>query len=407
MEKGRWTEFLASKIKSQIDLENAHKTMTVVLGLLCLIVLGFSLNAVEKMNNRVYLNTCKVMFVMLYHAVMVLGIYLPALIQKGEKAFARFFGIHDFASLVLISSSLMFYSIVVLMLGHQIAFSAKELSPSGLLTVVSWFNFVLTLIYFSGLMCFFAGLLLWPSFLTKLLDVFAKSSYALLGCHAVLFCLLGFSYTDNVKLGTPIFFEQFFVMALMWIFIVGSIHFIGRGLLGSAVPALSALELDVATGRIEKDADILGRYKNAYASERLSAWLDRVFAQSVSRAKDVARYTQDALSLVNRDKPTEIDLRQVEDRYKMAEKIYRKLEKDSYRFQITLSLIALSPVEREKTERIHDQFSRECRNAKIELASIRKRIDEKLVAIKNVVIAEAAVALPETASTTTTATVAK
>ena len=51
--------------------------------------------------------------------------------------------------------------------------------------------------------------------------------------------------------------------------------------------------------------------------------------------------------------------------------------------QISVTFLDLIEVESERVGRLHDQYSRECRNAKLELASIRKRIDEKLVALKN------------------------
>ncbi|MFA6599540.1 MAG: hypothetical protein WC352_01030 [Candidatus Omnitrophota bacterium] len=397
MEKNRWTEFLASKIRAQITLENAHKTVTLVLGIFCLVVLGFSLNLIGKFNNRVYLDTSKIMFLLLYHAVMVLGIYLPVLLQKGEKTLAGFFGIHDFSSLVLVASGMTFYCVVPLMLSSQLIEAAKLLSPSGFFGVLLWLNFFLSLFYVAMFAAFFAGYLFWPSLLTKAVEGVSKSVYALLGCHGVLFFLMGLGYTDQIKLGTPTFFEQFFVMALFWLFIVGSLHFIGRALADSALPALNALELDVVSGKIDQEPEMLERYRNAYTPVRFSSWLDRTFIRAASRAKEVAKYTQEGLALVNRDMPSEIDLRLVEERYKNAEKVYRKLEKDNQRFQATVSLIVMTRLQQEKIERVRDQFSRECRNAKIELASVRKRIDEKLVAIRNAAIAEAAVAVIESA----------
>ena len=87
--------------------------------------------------------------------------------------------------------------------------------------------------------------------------------------------------------------------------------------------------------------------------------------------------------MVEREKPTEMDLLQVDGRYKKADSLQRKFEREAQRFQLCLSLFDFNEAERERIEKLRDQFSRELRNSKLELASVRKRIDDKLVFIKN------------------------
>ena len=394
MEKGNWIGFLASKIQSQIQLENARKMRTILLGLVSVGVLGYSLNAVGHFSGRMFFQTSKLMFILFYHGLMVLMVYLPMQLRKGEKSLAGFWGIKDFTGLVLISSGMAFYSLIALLLSFQIAGVAGDLSSAGFLAVVAWLNVAVLFFYAAGFAVFFAGLLWFPAFLSKGVPFVSRSVPVLMGIHAVLLALLGSGYTDNVKLGSPAFFEQFFVMALFWAFIVGSLLFLGRLLDDSAIPALSALELDLFSGKAEKEQEILERYRNAYTPARFSAWIDRLSGQSVTLAKDIRRYAQEAIALVSREKPTEIDLYQVEDRYKRAESLCKRLEKSGQRFQAGISVMDTHVLQQAKIEYLRDQYSRDSRNARLELAGVRKRIDERLVALKNAAIAEAAAMVP-------------
>ncbi|MDD5218607.1 MAG: hypothetical protein PHN49_03460 [Candidatus Omnitrophica bacterium] len=383
MEKTRWPEFIAAKVKVQIGFENAEKAQLWALGLLCLGTLGFALNIISGYKNPVFVSASKVMFLLLFHPFMALGIFIPSLLQKGEKPFAKFIGIRDFTSLNLISVAIAFYSVVVMSLSYQVAVNSSDISASSFFVVVAWGNFLLTLFYLVCCALFYLSLAYFPLAIAKTLNLGNKLLYAFLGIHVALFFFLGFGYAEVIPIGSPQFFEQLFTMALFWIFITATLLFIGKILGESVGQALSALELEVVSGKLDRAEDILEHYKGTFISPRLTSWLNRLSHQTATRAHDIAQYAHDALSLVNRDKPSEIDLRQVDERYKKSESAYKKLEKEHQRFQTSIALIELLEVEREQVSRLQDQFSRECRNAKLELASIRKRIDEKLVALKN------------------------
>ena len=147
-----------------------------------------------------------------------------------------------------------------------------------------------------------------------------------------------------------------------------------------------AMEIACAIDALEHNEDILARFREVFIHPRLSFWVHKQSHRAASRSHEIAQYAHDALSLVSRDKPTELDLRQVEDRYRRADKMYKKLERDDNRFAFCSTLFDISEAEQEKIEELRDQFSRELRNAKLELASVRKKIDETLVSLKNIQI---------------------
>jgi hypothetical protein len=269
------------------------------------------------------------------------------------------------------------------MLSYQAATGLEEAGLSPFFGFVSWTNFLLSFFYLGSCLFYFAGLFFFPGALVKLAERSGKSAYVFLALHLAFFFLLGFGYSEISPIGSPGFFEHFRIAGLFWIFIGTSVLFLGKLLKESFVPALAVLELEVASGKLERSEEILGRLKGAFIFRRLSSWLDRLSRTVTAKAHEIAQLTHDAVALVSREKPTEIDLRLVEDRYRRADNVYKKLEKENQRFLLSLSLFETTESENEKINERKDQFSRELRNAKIELAGVRKRIDERLVALKN------------------------
>ena len=136
-------------------------------------------------------------------------------------------------------------------------------------------------------------------------------------------------------------------------------------------------------GKIEHSEPILLRLKEAFVRPRLDRWTRQTSHALLSRAHEIAQFVHEALRLADLEKPSEMDLRQVEERHKRAEQIFKKLEKANQQFVVSVFFFELSDAEREKVETVRDLYSRELRNAKLELAGVRKHIDEKLVAIKD------------------------
>jgi hypothetical protein len=382
MEKSRWLEFISSRLKSQISLENAEKAQTWGFLFLGLASLAFALQAVASGGGSLFLYATKILFLMIFQLVILLGVYLPAILQKERQSLPRLLGIRDFTSLMLASLLLTFYSAVVSLLSFQTAAQAGEMELSNFFAFVAWIQFFVSLAYFGGCLFFLAALLLFPQALTKIAERGSKAFWALLGLHAGLFFFLSFGYSEITPIGSVSFFEQFRVAGLFWIFIVTSLFFLGKMLRGSSVSALSALELEIASGRLERQEDILARLKDAFILERLAFWVNRLSHDLATKAHQIAQWAHEGITLVQREKPTELDLRLVEDRYRRADALYKKIEKENQRFLLSVSFFVLSQSEQEKIEFLRDQFSRELRNAKLELASIRKKIDERLTALK-------------------------
>lgn len=383
MEKNRWLEFLSSKLKSQISLENAERAQSWALAFLSLFAFGFALQSLNHPDGRSFIYPTKILFLILFHIILIVGFYLPNFMQKGEKPLSRFLGICDFTSLTLTVCSLTFYSIVIFMLSRQTVSDAANMGMNGFFEFSAWCNLVLAAIYLSVGFFFFASLFFFPNALVKFFEKGGKSLYVFAGLHGALILLLGFGYSEIVPLGSASFFEQFRTASLFWVFILSSLVLIGRLQRGSSLKTLETLELEVASGKLERQEDILARFKEVFVPVRLSSWVHRLSHSVATKAHEIAQLSHDAVTMVTRDTPSELDLRQVEDRYRRADAIYKKLEKENQRFLLSVSFLESTEAEREKTEHLKDQFSRELRNAKLELASVRKRIDERLVAYKN------------------------
>ncbi len=382
MENKNWLTFLTNKLRAQISLETAAKVQTWAFALVAVMALGMGFHAVSQPAGENFLNNTKILFLILSHLFVLFCFYFPAVLEKGDHPVARLLGIRNLTSLVLNAVTLTFLAVVLTMLSFQVVSALGRASASSFFSLVAWVNFVLSASYLAGGIFYFASLFLFPQAMVRLIEKGSRVSYALLGVHAALALLLGLGYSEAVGLGSQTFFEQFRIAGVFQIALGALLFFVGNVLKESSVPGLSNLEFEVASGRLERNEDILVRYKEAFVSRRLSAWIKNLSHRVASLAHEVAAYTHEALTTVTQGKPSELDLRKVEERYKKADQVYRRLDKDNQRYLLCVSFFDLTEAEREHIETLKDQFSRQLRNAKLELASVRKRIDEKLTALK-------------------------
>lgn len=384
MEKSRWLDFLSLRLKSQISLETAEKAETWALALLSLVSLGGALGAVGGGDRgEQFLDTTKVLFLFFFYALLVFGVHLFGFLQRGDRPVARLLGIRDFTSLTALSLALTFYSFILLIVAHQVASGAERMGASNFFVFLYWLVDFTALTHSLASVFFLASLFFFPKVITRWIESGSKFRYPVFGLHLTLLVLLGFGYAELIPIGSADFFGQFRTAGLFWIFIGTSLLLIGRLLHQPSVPALATLELDIASGRLERPDDILPRFKEAFTSPWLVAWTNRLSHTIAAQTEKIARYSHEAIHLVSHDVPSEIDLNQVEDRYRRAEALHQKLEKENQRFLLSIWLFDLNETARARVEELRDQFSRELRNTKLEIASVRKKIDEKLVSIKN------------------------
>ncbi len=384
MDSNRWLEFISSKIRSQISYENARKAENWAVALLAALALTGSFSAVgsQEAGNPVLFGS-KVLFLVFFHAFMALGVFLPAVLQKGQKPFSRLTGIRDYTSLLVISLILTFYAGVTICVSWQAAFTQSEvIIASNFFKFVLGLNVLPALFYFLTAVFGFWGLAAFPSGFQKFLDGVIKGSKIFLAVHTAFLFLLFMAYTEISAVGSPGFFQHLHIAGLFWVFMACSLFLAGRLLQPSFVQALSGLELEIASNRFERPELILSRYKEIFVSKRLDLWVRRTSRVLSERAHEIAANSHDAVNFVSREKPSEIDLRQVEERYRRAETNARKLEREYNRFLLNYSLWVLNEVEQHKADELRDQFSKESRNAKLETASVRKRIDERLIALR-------------------------
>ena len=382
MEKENWREFLATKIRSQIALETSERIQTWALALSGFLSLGFALGAMHEASSS-FLFTSKFLFLVFFHLWIIFALCVPSLLQKGENAVSTLLGIRDWSTLVWSFLALAFYAGVVWHLSLQISQAAGETQLSAFVGLLLGINLVAASLYFFAGLFSLAGLFFFPKALGQVLEKGSKLTTGLLIFHSIFALFLCLAYGEMGKIGSAAFFEEFRFVGLFWIFIFTSLLLIARLLGESAIPFLSALEFEVVSGKLERRDDILARFKEAYLSRRFGAWIHQLSRSVATSAHEIAGFTHEAVSFVSVSKPSETDLIKVEDRYRKAETRSKKLDRDNQRFLLCLSLFHLSEAERERVEALRDQFSRELRNAKLELVSVRKQIDDKLVALKN------------------------
>lgn len=383
MENKNWLSFLTNKLRSQISLETASTVQTWAFALVSVLALGMGFQAVSQPSGEAFLSNTKILFLILSHIFILFCFYFPAILEKGDHPVARLLGVRNLTSLVLNALTLAFLAVVFSMLSFQVMKAVEQSQTSSFFNLVAWVNFAVSAVYLAGGIFYFASLFFFPQVMIRMIEKGAKVSYVFLGLHAVLAVLLGLGYTEAVGLGSQTFFEQFRIAGVFQLALGCFLFFVGNVLKESAVPGLANLEFEVASGRLERSEDILTRFKEAFVSRRLAAWIKQLSHRVASLAHEIATYTHESLTAVSQGKPSEMDLRKVEERYKKADQGYRRLEKDNQRFLLCASFFDLTEAEREHVETLKDQFSRQVRNAKLELATVRKRIDEKLTALKN------------------------
>lgn len=398
MENKNWLAFLTNKLRSQIALETADQVQSWAFALAGVLALGIGFQAVALQAGNTFLISTKILFMILTHLSILFCFYLPALLEKGEKSVSRLLGIRNLTGLVFNAFALTFLAAVVSMLSFQVMKAVSDSRTSSFFNVVAWVNFALSAVYLAGGLLFCLGLFLFPQVMNRLSEKKNKALIVFLSFHAALALLLGLGYAESVSLGSTVFFEQFRIAGVFLIGLGCFLFFVGRSLKESAVNGLSNLEFEVASGRLESSDVILARYKEVFVSRRLSSWLKALSGRLIFQAQEIAGHTQEALSTVSQGKPSEMDLRKVEDRYKKADQGYKRLEKYNQRFLVCVSFFDLTEAEREHVEGLKDLFSRHLRHAKLELASVRKRIDEKLTALKHELPALPPASLPPSVS---------
>lgn len=387
MDKNNWLAFLSSKIKSQISQEAVEKAQNWAVALLGFMALGFAFGALSASQaaNPMIVQGSKVLFLFFFHIYALAAFYIPALLQKGQKPVSRFLQTRDSISLITVASVLAIHSLVAAVLSSQTGATTLDFMPTGFQKFTASLNLIVTGVYAGGFLFYLLSLTAFPSALIKMIERTNKGGYVGIAIHSLMIFLTAVSYAGTSKIGSPESFEEFRIAGLFWIFIAASIALAGRVLRESALPALSALELDLISGKLERMELVVPRFKDAFVGSRFDAWLRGYAREVAQKASEIAKYSKDAEALVGVEKPSELDLRQVEDRYRRAESLYKQIEKFHQRFMTSMVAFYLSEVETEKAALVRDQFSRELRNAKLELATIRKRIDERLVTLKNTV----------------------
>lgn len=388
MEKDEWLEFLSARLRSQMAFETSHRAETWALALISLFTFSAAVHGASELNAnasapRFFLFTTKVLFLALGHLFMLLGIYLPSILQHGKISVAAGLGVRDFTSLVLISLVLTFDAVVLFTLSSQLVFGAREADTSNFFLFTSWINFFFWTGYFAAAVAGFASLIFFPNFLVKAFERLPKITYFLFGFHIALFLLMILAYSEIVPLAGLSFLNELRMAGLFWIFMASSLPFLAKLLQEPVVPSLAGLELDIASGRLERHEDILARFESAFVLRRLFQWIRHTSNSLETKTHEILRFAHDAATLADRDKPTELDLRQVEERYRKAEQGIRRLEKESQRFILSTSLFHLSSAERLRVEAVKDQFSRQLRHTRLEVAGVRKKIDDKLIRLKN------------------------
>jgi hypothetical protein len=383
MEKERWLSFLSGKISCQVAIERISKLQTWAFALLSLFCFSAGIDGINKDNSASYLYVSKLLFVSLWHVLVLFGLMLPAMLHRGEKTMAKLFGIRDFTSMITVQLLLAGLCGVLFMLSQQIVRELEELRVSGLFAFAAWTQWILAAGYLGGFLFYFTALFNFPSMLTKAIERSRKGFFALAAVHALVLITLLMSYSGFVPLGSATFFDQLRNVGLFWAGICGTLFFFGKFLQGSSIAALVSLEHDVAAGRLERNDDILSRFQEAFFLKRLYFWIQRTAHHISSQAHEIAQHLHETMRVVGETKPSEAQIAQMEDRYRKANGVYKKLDKAYQRYLLNISLFDLLEIEREKIQGLKDLFSKELRHAKLELAAVRKNIDEKLLSMKD------------------------
>jgi hypothetical protein len=379
-----WLGLLSSKIRAQIALDNARKAETWALLILSFVCLGFALDGLRPIGSGTYIFSAKILFLAAFHVLLLVAVYLPSLLQKREKTWTSFFGIKDVTGLGFIGGLFLFQLLVVASLAFQAASGAGNFVEwSAFSGFLLWVNFLFSAVLLATLAWYALTVFVFTGMKSRGFWPGKKVFFTFLGFHGILPVLLLFGYADIVALGSVPFFEQFRVGAFFWGALGSWVLLAVKALRQSPLPGLQNLELETASGNARGEAEILARLQDALISERFAAWLGAEQASFAAVAAQMVQSTREAVGGVTRKSLAETDIRRVEENYKKAESLSRKLEKRYQRFLLLLPFLDLTPREAERAASLRDLFSRDLRHSKLELAAIRRGLDEILLSSAN------------------------
>lgn len=383
MEKSEWLHFFNTRRQSQISADTSARLQGWGLILLSLATFSYAFTALKNAGSYSFIVEAKVLFLTVFHLLAVITVWLPSIVEKDAKPLARTLQIHDSASSVFNGITILLVLFIANTLSFQLFKDISHGEKEAFFHLVLVFNAVLTAGYLTA--AAIAGILYFsaPQTLLKMGSKGSALIKTLAVTQGILFLLLGFNYLQGVALGSAVFFEEFALVSALWIGLTGLILFVARLQQESPLEEISALEMDITSGKLSDDGDILVRYKEVFTSRRLRLWVSRLHHTTAQKAEEIAAYCREALQTVAADTPTEFDLRKVEDNYRRADFSYQKLEKENIRYQLLTGLFDSSESELNRIHSLQDFYSRQLRNSKLELASVRKKIDEKLVQLKN------------------------
>ena len=115
MERKSWLDFIGGRLKSQIALETRERLQTWAFAFIGLLGLGYSFGLSAQIRDAGRLFETKILFLVLSHVFVFFAFYLPALLEKGENAAARFLGVRHFSALVFNTAALTFLAGVTCM----------------------------------------------------------------------------------------------------------------------------------------------------------------------------------------------------------------------------------------------------------------------------------------------------
>lgn len=378
-----WIDFLSVRIQSQIRKEISDRAHTWALGLLSLVALVFTLSNIKAAPGPADLFASKLLTLVLFQPVVFFAFFLPNILDAKSKPVSRFLGIRDFSEFIFSGISLVFFLYIICTVNFQVGAAAAKFKLPGLTTVFIWTHFALSAGYLISLLTHFAGYFFAPAVSLKLSSLREKLYPILAGLHAVFFLILGLGYNELLPIGSKPFFSHLLVAAPFFIFTLSFLAFRGAVSKESPVASLENLHLDLQRGSLLNEKLIQARIEDAFISNRFADWISQISYQTDTQAQGISALTNQILSTVQHGLPRELDLQLVEDHYKKAAAMLKKCEKAALRFSYSTKYLTTDALALTFIEEITDQFAREIRNARLDLASIRRQIDEHLVTLKN------------------------
>lgn len=383
-----WIGYLAERVRAEERIEWVRKLEC--WGLFAVMAFSFTTAAKLFLEQRSEIPV-ELFSLFLFHTVVFFAIYLPGRIERERRVLSETLQIVGYSSFSFVWIGITAYLILIAKASSSVA--SEYQSEQALANIFLWGNAVIAWGY--CILSFLVGLGFWafPTFLTKLNTISGRLSSVLFYIHLALGAGLGWISLSVSPLGTASFFGEFLVAALAWVFVASSLLFISKAFQKSRLESLRRLQSEMMVKPLAKPEEWPARLQEASVSPAIAASAKTISQDILKKSHQMANYIQEALSVVSSEKPSEIDLIRVEDRYRKAEHLSRKLEKDHERFVIAASLFCLGEAEQAKLDKLQDLFLREIRNSKLELASVRKKIDERLMAFKSQSLASSTAAL--------------